>query len=79
MGTEKKDSGSFQSEILARVEVAALIKNVATRTSSFNTDSVVVLVELDSERSVHMALKRSGRLKGWVVSQSRQDARGKET
>ena len=54
----------IQSDILARVEVVALIKNVATRTSSFNTDSVVVLVELDSERSVHMALKRSGRLKG---------------
>ena len=54
----------IQSDILARVKVVALIKNVATRTSSFNTDSVVVLVELDSERSVHLALKRSGRLKG---------------
>jgi len=55
----------IQSDILNRVEVVAQIKNVATRTPRFSTNnSVVVLVELDSESSVHMALRRSGRLKG---------------
>ena len=45
----------IQSDILARVEVVALIKNVATRTSSFNTNSVVVLVELTA-REVYIWL-----------------------
>ena len=67
----------IQSDVMARVEVVALIKKVAMRTSSFNTNSVVVLVELDSERSAHMALKRSGRLKGSGLY-LRQVARGRK-